>query len=225
MGEAFPEITMRVSELKEILDEEERSFAKTLDRGEKLFGEVVSRMNTKVMSGSDVWRLYDTYGFPVDLTRLMAEENGLLINEEEFEREQAAAKERSKKKKDLGDKGVALDVHAMGQIEKQSLARPTDDVYKYDSKDITATVKAIYYNNEFVDKVDFVTHGDNFGIILDKTNFYAEQGGQLFDTGSLSIDGQVDFCVDNVQVYGGYVLHIGYFWCLWQRPMPIFVGL
>ena len=74
------------------MDEEERSFAKTLDRGEKLFVEYLQKAkknNLNSMSGADVWRLYDTYGFPVDLTRLMAAENGMSINEAEFEKEKA----------------------------------------------------------------------------------------------------------------------------------------
>jgi alanyl-tRNA synthetase len=120
MGEAFPEITTRTEDLKEILREEEKSFSKTLDRGEKLFQQNLERMQSegvKVMSGKDVWRLYDTFGFPSDLTRLMAEENGLEIDEQEFEKEQEIAKEISRKKKtQAGEVVVTLDVHALGTI-------------------------------------------------------------------------------------------------------------
>lgn len=126
---------MRVTDLKEILDEEERSFAKTLDRGEKLFVQYLQKTKDQkrtMLSGADVWRLYDTYGFPVDLTRLMAEEHGISVDEIEFEKEQNEAKERSKKTKSTdGGNDVKLDVHALGQIEKEGKVQPTDDSFKY----------------------------------------------------------------------------------------------
>ncbi|KAJ3116028.1 Alanine--tRNA ligase [Phlyctochytrium bullatum] len=201
-GEAFPEIKKRVGELKEILDEEERSFAKTLDRGEKLFEGYVSKAQetgSKILSGADVWRLYDTYGFPVDLTRLMAEEIGFSIDEEAFLNEQAKAKNISragKSEKDRAD--VALDIHALGEIEKNSNIPKTNDSFKY----------TIYKAGSFHQKCA-VADG-NVGILLDETNFYAEQGGQIFDVGTLTIDEKAEFEVFDVQVYGGYVLHIGF---------------
>ncbi|KAI8903382.1 tRNA synthetases class II (A)-domain-containing protein [Gorgonomyces haynaldii] len=214
MGHAFPEITKRVDDLKEVLDEEERSFAKTLDRGEKLFSECLTKAKSQGLNkipGLDAWRLYDTYGFPVDLTRLMAQENGVDVDEEAYEKAQHQAKERSRQG---GDKAkatvIALDVHQLGEIEKQLKIAPTDDHYKYLNDDISCQVKALFVNGAFVQKVDAESVSERFGIILDKTNFYAEQGGQMFDTGSLAIDGKVDFCVEDCQVFGGYVLHIGY---------------
>ncbi|KAJ1677537.1 Alanine--tRNA ligase, partial [Spiromyces aspiralis] len=102
MGEAFPEITKRVDEVKSILDDEEESFARTLDRGEKLFDKILAQArqsDSKVLPGSDVWRLYDTYGFPVDLTRLMAEELGFTVDEAEFERERQKSIEISKQRR------------------------------------------------------------------------------------------------------------------------------
>jgi alanyl-tRNA synthetase len=198
--------------LKEILDEEERSFAKTLDRGEKLFAEYLQKSQKSkslIMSGADVWRLYDTYGFPVDLTRLMAAENGMSINEAEFEREQNESKERSKKTKSKGDGvEIKLDVHALGHIEKEGKILPTNDSFKYESDDITALVKGLYVDGNFVTSAN--TDSGHFGIILDKTCFYAEQGGQMNDTGNIGIDGVFDFAVEDVQIFGGYVLHIGY---------------
>ncbi|KXS15150.1 hypothetical protein M427DRAFT_123846 [Gonapodya prolifera JEL478] len=210
MGDAFPEIHKRVDDLKEILDEEERSFAKTLDRGERLFEGYVAKAKNNTISGADAWRLYDTYGFPVDLTRLMAEERGMTVDESGFLDEQAAAREKSKARTGAGDAGaVALDVHALGDLERNPEVSKTDDVAKYSSGDISATVKAIYQKGGFVTTVDSSFQG-NFGVILDKTNFYAESGGQEYDTGSLSIDEVADFAVENAQVYGGYVLHVGY---------------
>lgn len=121
--------------IKEILDEEEESFARTLDRGEKLFDQHAMAVKAKSgteLSGKDVWRLYDTYGFPVDLTRLMAEELGLRVNESEFEAAQMASKEASKgSAKKSGAAVVKLDVHDLGALEKNALVPKTDDSYKY----------------------------------------------------------------------------------------------
>jgi alanyl-tRNA synthetase len=98
-GDIFPEISKKVNKIKEILDEEEESFSRTLDRGEKLFHQFATHtqeQGLKELSGKDVWRLYDTFGFPVDLTRLMVEELGLGINDSEFEAAQAWSKDASK---------------------------------------------------------------------------------------------------------------------------------
>ncbi|KAI9611855.1 hypothetical protein KEM48_004362 [Puccinia striiformis f. sp. tritici PST-130] len=174
MGNVFPEIKTKTQELKEILDEEEASFALTLDRAKK--------ENKKNLEGEDVWRLYDTYGFPVDLTLLMAEEAKL----------------------------VELDVHAIAELESNDKVPKTDDSSKFDSNSITTTIKAIYYDGKFHTSTEAIPSSSRCGIILDKTNFYAEQGGQENDTGSLTDPSkQITFDVDDVQVYNGYVLHTG----------------
>jgi alanyl-tRNA synthetase len=131
----FPELHSKVDEVKEILDEEEESFSRTLDRGEKLFEQyarLAKESGAKELNGKDVWRLYDTYGFPVDLTRLMAEELGLEINETEFLEAQAQSKEASKAfaKKDVDD-SVKLDVHDIAVIEKNEAVPKTDDDPKF----------------------------------------------------------------------------------------------
>lgn len=211
MGEAFPEITKRVDDLKQVLNEEESSFSKTLDRGEKLFSETMARTHaagSNVISGADAWRLYDTYGFPIDLTRLMAAEAKMEVNEEEFEACQNQAKETSRGGKDkTKEEAIALDVHTIAQIEAKMI-KPTDDTFKYANEDLSASVKLVFANNGFVESVS--SSSQRFGVILDRTNFYAEQGGQMFDTGSLFSDGKFDFSVQDVQVFGGYVMHIGY---------------
>ncbi|CAG8498843.1 14629_t:CDS:10 [Acaulospora morrowiae] len=213
MGEAFPEISKRIVDVKEILNEEEESFSRTLDRGEKLFDvylQKAKQAGSKVLPGADVWRLYDTYGFPVDLTQLMAEENGLGVNEQEFLEEQEEARKRSRLARSDGAGGeevVALDVHDIAKIENLPI---TNDSYKYQSCNINATISAIYYNHSFPQSTADIPSEKSFGIILDRTNFYAEQGGQQYDTGSVTIDGQAEFVVENVQIFGGYVLHIGY---------------
>ena len=134
-GDVFPEITKKVDEIKEILNEEEESFSRTLDRGEKLFEQYASRakqQGTKVLNGKDVWRLCDTYGFPVDLTRLMAEELQLDINEQEFLDAQHASKEASKATAKKGETDIVkLDVHDIATLEKNVDVPKTDDSAKY----------------------------------------------------------------------------------------------
>jgi alanyl-tRNA synthetase len=213
MGDMFPEIKGKEQDVKEILNEEELSFAKTLDRGEAMFEKYAQQCkdnNTKSLSGSDVWRLYDTYGFPVDLTQLMAEERGLTINEDEVNAAQAKAKEASKGEKKAGADLVKLDVHDLGKLDTMTEVTKTDDEPKFGRGNINATVKAIYFNKQFLSSTSEVPEGEQFGVILDKTNFYAEQGGQENDTGKILIDGEAELEVQNVQSYAGYVLHTGY---------------
>ncbi|KAF7782485.1 hypothetical protein Agabi119p4_1861 [Agaricus bisporus var. burnettii] len=214
MGSVFPEITKKYDEIKEILDEEEESFSRTLDRGEKLFDQYAKKakeQGLQLLDGKDVWRLYDTYGFPVDLTLLMAEEMGLGINQKEFDEAQAWSKEASKgpTKKGVSDM-VKLDVHDIATLEKNPNVPKTNDSAKFGTGNITATIKAIFHNKAFVSSTENIPGYGTFGLLLDKTSFYAEAGGQEYDTGNIVIDGVADFEVTNVQVYKGYVLHTGY---------------
>ncbi|KIY44323.1 hypothetical protein FISHEDRAFT_77527 [Fistulina hepatica ATCC 64428] len=212
MGDVFPEITKNFDEIKEILDEEEESFSRTLDRGEKLFDQYSARAKERgvtQLNGKDVWRLYDTFGFPVDLTRLMAEEMGLGVNEQEFVAAQAWSKEASKSNKKGVQNVVKLDVHDIAKLEQDDAVPKTDDIAKFNLGDISATVEQIYYNHAFVSSTRDIPEGASFGVILDRTSFYAEAGGQEADTGNLVIDGAADFEVTDVQVYNGYVLHVG----------------
>ncbi|PWN90564.1 hypothetical protein FA10DRAFT_267018 [Acaromyces ingoldii] len=217
MGSFFPEITKRVDEIRAILNEEEESFAKTLDRGEKLFETYASKTQEakqKELAGGDVWRLYDTYGFPVDLTRIMAEEIGLGVNEKQFEEAQAASKEASKGQgKKTTSEMPKLDVHDLGHLEKDSSIPKTNDDAKFSTGNVTATVKAIYQSGGFYQSSDSpnVDKEKPLAILLDKTNFYAEAGGQQADTGSIVIDGKSDFQVEDVQSFSGYILHSGFF--------------
>lgn len=209
--EIFPEISTGAQDLKEILNEEELSFAKTLDRGEKLFEQyaiIASKTPEQTLSGKDVWRLYDTYGFPVDLTRLMAEEAGLKIDEPGFERAKEESREASKGNgtKD-GKTLVKLDVHSLSELDKNDAIPKTNDEFKYSIENVKSTVVGIYDGSKFVDYIE--DPNIQYGILLDKTPFYAEQGGQEYDTGKIVIDGKLEFNVSNVQVYAGYVLHTG----------------
>ncbi|AOA63652.1 Alanine-tRNA ligase [Komagataella phaffii] len=212
--ETFPEVDKNFDTIAEILDEEEASFSRTLDRGERLFEQyaiIASKTPEQTLAGRDVWRLYDTYGFPVDLTRLMAEETGLKIDDEGFEIAKEASREASKGNgKTQGKELVKLDVHVLGELEKNSEVPKTDDSYKYGTKNIEASIVAIYNGKELIQSTSEVADDQQLGILLDKTPFYAEQGGQIYDTGKIVIDGVAEFNVENVQSYAGYVLHTGY---------------
>lgn len=213
MGGMFKEIVSKEDEVKEILNEEELSFAKTLDRGEKQF-EVYAQKSqvqgAKSLHGADVWRLYDTFGFPVDLTRLMAEERNLSIDDNEFETARLQAKEASKGEKKAASDLLKFDVHDLGELEKMPGVTKTDDSFKYGRENITAKIQAIYHAKKFYPDTKSIPQGDQIGLLLDRTCFYAEQGGQENDTGRIVIDGLAELDVQNVQLYAGYVLHTGY---------------
>ena len=197
----------------EILNEEEESFAKTLDRGERQFEHYAQQSklkDSKDLHGADVWRLYDTFGFPVDLTRLMAEERGLNINDEEFEEARLKAKEASRGVKKAASETVALDVHDLDKLSRMTDVHKTDDSAKFGRENITAQVRRVYHKKQFLETTEGIPEGEQIGLILDRTNFYAEQGGQENDTGKIIIDGVAELEVNNVQMYAGYVLHTGY---------------
>jgi alanyl-tRNA synthetase len=213
LGDMFPELKRKQQDVMEVLDEEELSFAKTLDRGERQFEQYAQQAKVKgaeKLHGADVWRLYDTFGFPVDLTQIMAEERGLCIDDVEFEEARLKAKEASKGQKKTAADAVKLDVHDLGKLEKMDDVQKTDDSAKFGRGNITAHVKAIYHGRTFYDSTESAPNGEQLGVILDCTNFYAEQGGQESDTGKIVIDGQAELEVGDVQVYAGYVLHTGF---------------
>ena len=213
MGDMFPEIKRKESDVKEILNEEEQSFSKTLDRGERQFESYAQKSklkDSKKLHGADVWRLYDTFGFPVDLTRLMAEERDLDIDEEEFEDARLKAKEASRGEKKGMSELVKLDVHDLGKLAKMSDVSQTDDDAKFGRSNITSRIQAVYHAKKFLQGTKDIPEGEQLGLILDRTNFYAEQGGQEYDTGKIIVDGVAELEVQNVQVYAGYVLHTGY---------------
>lgn len=218
LGDAFPEVRKDPESVKEIINEEEAQFLKTLTRGHKLLERNINKLGgSRVLPGDVAWRLYDTYGFPVDLTLLMSEEKGLTIDMEAFDKAKQHSLLMSQGAAGAVDDQVNLDVHAINELQSRGVA-PTDDILKYNyTADIEGTYKfepatgkviALRFNKQFVDQV---TTGNECGVLLDRTNFYAEQGGQTYDEGFLVKEGEeeVEFKVKNVQVRGGYVLHIG----------------
>lgn len=215
-GEQFPEIVKKQKDIAEILDEEEEAFAKTLDRGEKQFEKFVAdleKKGEKKLSGLQVWRLYDTYGFPEDLTKLMSEERGLEpTDESDIAKAREEAREASKKVKDKAQAFPKLNVHQIAELENEHKIPRPDSEFKYGKGDITSNVQLIFDGEKFVKSSEDIPAQTPLGLILDKTNFYAESGGQVADSGRILVDDDAaEFKVQDVQEYGGYVVHIGYF--------------
>jgi alanyl-tRNA synthetase len=212
MGEQFPEIVRMEAEVAEILDEEEAQFARTLDNGEKMFerfaGQAFASGSNK-LTGAEIWRLYDTYGFPDDLTKIMCDERGLSYDNEEIEAAKEKAREASKSQKDGAVQFAKLDVHQIAQLSNWEVPT-TEDEAKYGETITTAKVTYIYDGKDFHQSTKDLMPGQSFGIMLDRTNFYAEQGGQVADVGRIGIDGVAEFKVVDVQVYGGYIVHNGF---------------
>jgi alanyl-tRNA synthetase len=213
MGTQFPEIVKKQQDIKEILDEEEEAFARTLDRGEKQFEKYAAQTissGSKKLAGADVWRLYDTFGFPVDLTKLMAEERELDIDEDEVAVAKEKAREASKSVKDAVQTFVKLNVHQIAELKDKVQLASTDDEPKFRKGDIKAKVQLIFTGTEFIKSTKDIPPNTPLGLLLDKTNFYAEQGGQVADTGRIVIDDVAEFKVLDVQQFGGFVVHNGY---------------
>jgi len=220
LGDTFPEVKKDPQSVKDVIIEEETQFLKTLNRGRNLLERTVTKLQTsdqKSLPGDIAWRLYDTYGFPVDLTQLMCEEKNLTVNMVDYEEEKKKAQILSKGKGVGVSDSLRLDVHAINDLQTKGIP-VTNDLLKYNYKALdkdnyefdscNGRVVAIRYNNAFVDEA---TSGQEVGIILDQTNFYPEQGGQIYDEGfmvSLSRE-DTEFLVKNAQVHGGYVIHIG----------------
>ncbi len=210
LGEAFPELKENPTRVQAIIADEEESFGKTLDRGIKMFEDIAGE--SKSISGDDAFKLYDTYGFPVDLTQIMAEERGLNVDLLGFEKAMEEAKERSRQggRKDDGGHKIELRAEQIAKLQHLNI-KPTNDDAKFVGRDIKGSIRAIWNGRNFDDHADNTTAGMKpVGIILDKTNFYSEMGGQVADLGELQCmrSGGV-FKVEDTQSFGGYVVHIG----------------
>ncbi|GAB6030509.1 hypothetical protein CHUAL_007371 [Chamberlinius hualienensis] len=221
LGDTFPEMTKDPEMVKEIINDEETQFLKTLSRGQRLLERTITKLgDTKVLPGDVAWRLYDTYGFPVDLTQLMIEEKGFSIDMNGYEEAKKQAQLLSLGKGAGVDDSVSLDVHAISDLQNKGVP-PTDDSFKYNYKPESespqssyrfqtceATVIALRCRKQFVEEAN---SEPELGLLLDKTNFYAEQGGQIYDEGFIVKIGDegTEFSVKNVQVKGGYVMHLG----------------
>jgi len=211
-GEAYPELVKNQADIIEIIEEEETAFSVMLDKGIKYFDEEINDGEAKVVPGDKAFFLYDTVGFPIDLTELMAEEAGMTVDMTGFEAEMEGQKERSRLAR-LAAKGLSGDRLELIAEQTSWLAdegiEVTDESYKYkwDVK-VDATVKAVFTSDGFLGDGEAAKEGDSVGLVLDKSSFYAEAGGQDADLGTISFEGG-ELIVNDVQVYGGYILHSG----------------
>lgn len=238
MGHMFPELTTAPGRVEELVRDEEESFGRTLDRGIALFEEAAAMARTQAemvktpkrsdtgarldphlteghppkISAEDAFRLYDTYGFPIDLTRIMAEERGMRVDLEGYERLMEEAKERSR----AADKGAGNPVYDLPPDVLTKLAsqnvQPTDDRAKFERKPARGTVRAIWNGTDLDQSTDAsdTRPGEQIALILDKTGFYAEMGGQVGDVGELRTDEGDVFLVESTRNVAGYVLHVGH---------------
>mmetsp|Transcript_52470 Transcript_52470/g.125372 ORF Transcript_52470/g.125372 Transcript_52470/m.125372 type:complete len:1106 (-) Transcript_52470:49-3366(-) len=218
---AFPELRESLDRVTAVLKEEEDAFDRTVERGMKYFNELREELEaegTKTVPGDRVFLLYDSHGFPVDLTQQMAEEAGLEVDVEGFEKAMEDSKERSRqalREQQAAERGLkSLDLVAeqTAWLENNGI-KPTDDSQKYEwSLSQTAVVQAIFTEDGFVDAAggEGTAEGATVGVILDSTPFYAEAGGQVSDVGMIETDdGATLLEVRAVQNFGGYILHTG----------------
>jgi len=209
LGDVFPEITSKQDQIAHIIQDEEESFLKTLDRGIELFEKAVSDGDGHTIDAKNAFTLHDTFGFPIDLTEVMAEERGMTVDRDGYELLMDEARETSRATSEV-DQKMNLPPEILGKLEALHVA-PTNDAKKYGKGVSISTVKAIWNGKELVGKAD---DSMIFGIILDKTPFYAESGGQVGDVGTIVLQQSTDqhrcqFHVEETHRYGDYVLHIG----------------
>ena len=224
-GDTYPELVKQEETIKAIISEEEEAFASMLERGIKYFGEMRTSLESegaKAVPGEQAFYLYDTLGFPIDLTQLMAEEAGLSVDTDGFAAAMQQQKERSRQAQKAARMGGNTDLPALELIAEQTAwlqekgVLPTDDSFKYKwNVDLPGTVMAIFSEDGFLGSDATVAEGNYVGVVLDKSSFYAEAGGQEADVGRFDIldsdnnvVGQVD--VQDVQVYAGFLLHKGF---------------
>jgi len=195
MGKAYPELPAAAEQVTRTIRQEEERFAETLAHGMKLLEESIADLSSAVIPGETVFKLYDTYGFPVDLTADIARERGLQLDQAGFDREMAAQRERARAHSQFGVR-QATDLGVEGCTEFHGYDRLAED----------ATVVALFREGQAVEALNV---GEEGMVVLDHTPFYAESGGQVGDTGWLRADG-LEFEVHDTQKQGeGVFTHIG----------------
>lgn len=194
MGEAFPELKLQQASIERVLKAEEEQFAKTLEQGLKILEQDLAELKGSVVPGDVVFKLYDTYGFPMDLTADIARERSLTIDEVGFEREMEAQRERARSASAFG-----LDYNTLVKVDVAT------EFTGYATTEGAASVVALYKDGKAVEQLG---EGEEGVVILDRTPFYAESGGQVGDCGYLQA-GAVRFDVRDTTKTGGAFLHHG----------------
>ncbi|KPG70255.1 MULTISPECIES: alanine--tRNA ligase [Pseudomonas] len=194
MGEAFPELKQNQAHIERVLKAEEEQFAKTLEQGLKILEQDLANLQGTVVPGDVVFKLYDTYGFPMDLTGDIARERNLTLDEEGFEREMEAQRVRARSASSFG-----MDYNSLVKVDVAT------EFTGYKATSGSAKVVALYKDGQ---SVDVLNEGDDGVVVLDQTPFYAESGGQIGDCGFLKASsGRFD--VRDTTKTGGAFLHHG----------------
>lgn len=194
MGEAFPELKKQQSNIERVLKAEEEQFSKTLEHGLKILEQDLLELKGTVVPGDVVFKLYDTYGFPMDLTADIARERSLTVDEAGFEREMEAQRVRARSASSFG-----LDYNTLVKVDVAT------EFTGYKDTSGSAKIVAIYKDGQ---SVDVLNEGEEAVIVLNQTPFYAESGGQIGDCGYLQA-GSSRFDVRDTTKTGGAFLHHG----------------
>ncbi len=194
MGSAGDELKQQQAQVEQVLKTEEEQFARTLERGMALLDEELSKLKGDTLDGETAFRLYDTYGFPVDLTADVCRERNIKVDEAGFE---AAMEEQRRRARESS--GFGADYNAMIRVDGAS------EFKGYDHLELNGKVTALFIDGKAVDSV---SAGQEAVVILDQTPFYAESGGQVGDKGELKGAG-FSFAVSDTQKYGQAIGHIG----------------
>ena len=194
MGHAGEIISQKQAHIQKTLKAEEEQFARTLERGLALLEDELAKVANNQLSGEVAFKLYDTYGFPLDLTADVCRERNIAIDEKGFEAEMQAQRERAKASSNFG-----MDYNNVIKVEGQTQFKG------YETLNTDATVVALFSNGESVNEI---RSGENAVVILDQTAFYGESGGQVGDSGLISSE-ICNFQVNDTQKYGQVFGHIG----------------
>ncbi|RON53082.1 alanine--tRNA ligase [Pseudomonas frederiksbergensis] len=194
MGEAFPELKQQQANIERVLKAEEEQFSKTLEHGLKILEQDLLELKGTVVPGDVVFKLYDTYGFPMDLTADIARERNLTVDEVGFEREMEAQRVRARSASSFG-----LDYNTLVKVDVAT------EFTGYKATSGSAKIVAIYKEGQ---SVDVLSEGEEGVIVLNQTPFYAESGGQIGDCGYLQV-GSSRFDVRDTTKTGGAFLHHG----------------
>lgn len=197
MGEAYPELAKEEKHVVEIIQNEENAFADMLQNGMKLLENEIPKVNNNVLPGEVAFKLFDTYGFPLDLTQMILRDKNIDVDVNGFEKAMSEQKERSR----ANTKGTKTLWESQTQLEA------TDDSSKYSpDANMQSKVLAILRNGDFVNEADA---GDEVEVALDKTNFYGTQGGQVGDSGELKRDNKTIMNVSEASRVDNVVIHKG----------------
>ena len=214
MSDAFPELAKNPAHVAAIIEDEERSFSRTLDRGLELFQLAAEEARAEkqqrtIISAQNAFKLHDTFGFPIDLTQIMAREQNMGVDIHGYEQLMEQAREKAR----AGGKATQSSVSDMPPEVLAELpllrVKPTDDHAKYEHKPLRTHAAAIWDGHRLQESITANESG-TVALILEKTNFYAEMGGQIGDQGEIKTDSGATFIVEAARQLGGYVLHVGH---------------